>query len=115
MDDRKVFGGQHGLFGRPLSRRSALQGLGAGGLGALASAGLPRYASAQATTTIVSWASAGQRWEFPEKGVLPLFKAKFPQIDVQIFAEPIGDMLAKTAVAMASKSDRYDVIFDDYN
>ena len=24
-------------------------------------------------------------------------------------------MLAKTAVAMASKSDRYDVIFDDYN
>jgi ABC-type glycerol-3-phosphate transport system substrate-binding protein len=50
-----------------------------------------------------------------KKGVLPLFKQKFPHIDVQIFAEPIGDMLAKTAVAMASKSDRYDVIFDDYN
>jgi ABC-type glycerol-3-phosphate transport system substrate-binding protein len=115
MDGRKVFGGPQELFGRPLSRRSALKGLGAGGLGALASAGLPRYGSAQATTAIVSWASAGQRWEFPEKGVLPLFKEKFPHIDVQIFAEPIGDMLAKTAVAMASKSDRYDVIFDDYN
>ena len=71
--------------------------------------------AADAPTTIVSWASAGQRWEFPEKGVLPLFKKKFPNIDVQIFAEPIGDMLAKTAIAMASKSDRYDVIFDDYN
>ena len=56
--------------------------------------GLDRPARA-AGTTIVSWASAGQRWEFPEKGVLPLFKAKFPHIDVQIFAEPIGDMLAK--------------------
>ena len=53
MDGRKIFGGQHGLFGRPLSRRSALKGLGAGGVGALASAGLPRYASAQATSTIV--------------------------------------------------------------
>ena len=93
MDGGKGFAGRRGSFGVPLSRRSALKGLGAGGLGALASAGLPRYASAQATTTIVSWASAGQRWEFPEKGVLPLFKKKFPNIDVQIFAEPIGDML----------------------
>ena len=37
MDGRKIFGGQQGLFGRPLSRRSTLKGLGAGGLGALAS------------------------------------------------------------------------------
>ena len=48
--------------------------------------------------------------EFPRGAAA--FKEKFPHIDVQIFAEPIGDMLAKTAVAMASKSDRYDVIFD---
>ena len=117
MGGRKSFAGADGLFGAPLSRRSALKRMGAGGLGALAaSAGLSGAArSADAPTTIVSWASAGQRWEFPEKGVLPLFKKKFPNIDVQIFAEPIGDMLAKTAVAMASKSDRYDVIFDDYN
>ena len=117
MSGRKSFAGADGLFGAPLSRRSALKRMGAGGLGALAaSAGLSGVArSADAPTTIVSWASAGQRWEFPEKGVLPLFKKKFPNIDVQIFAEPIGDMLAKTAVAMGAKSDRYDVIFDDYN
>ncbi|MEA3150187.1 MAG: multiple sugar transport system substrate-binding protein [Gammaproteobacteria bacterium] len=117
MNGSKSSVGHRGLPGVPLSRRSALRTIGAGGVGALAAfAGLSRSAcAADATTTIVSWASAGQRWEFPEKGVLPLFKKKFPNIDVQIFAEPIGDMLAKTAVAMASKSDRYDVIFDDYN
>lgn len=53
-----------------------------------------------AEVTLVSWASAGQRWEFPERDVYPLFKKKFPNVDVQIVAEPIADMLPKTAVAM---------------
>ncbi len=98
--------------GASISRRSALR---AAGLAAAAGlAWRPRPASA-ASTTIVSWASAGQRWEFPEKGVYPLFQKKFPDIEVQIVAEPIADMLPKTAIALASKSDRYDVIFDDYN
>src|SRR5258708_25019681 len=68
-----------------------------------------------AATSIVSWASAGQRWEFPQRGVYPLFQKKFPDIKVQIVAEPIADMLPKTAVALASQSDRYDVIHQDYN
>src|SRR5580693_6720365 len=98
-----------------LTRRSAMRAAGAAGVaGALGSTGLLRPARA-AGTTIVSWASAGQRWEFPEKGVYPLFQKKFPDIKVQIFAEPIADMLPKTTIALASKSDRYDVIFDDYN
>ena len=98
--------------GRTITRRSALRGAGiAGGLG-----GTGLVLPARATgTTIVSWASAGQRWEFPEKGVYPLFQKKFPDIAVQVVAEPIADMLPKTAIALASKSDRYDVIFDDYN
>ncbi len=104
--------------GAPILRRSTLQAAGAAGLmAAVATTGLSgRSRQAQAaTTTIVSWASAGQRWEFPQKGVYPLFQRKFPGIDVQIVAEPIADMLPKTAIALASKSDRYDVIFDDYN
>ncbi len=101
--------------GRMITRRSALRAAGAAGIaGVAARTGLIRPAHA-AGTTIVSWASAGQRWEFPEKGVYPLFKKKFPDIDVQIVAEPIADMLPKTAIALASKSDRYDVIFDDYD
>ena len=96
---------------RGISRRAALGTIG----GALAAPALGRYARAADNVTIVSWASAGQRWEFPQKGVYPLFQKKFPNIQVQVTAEPIADMLPKTAVAMASKSDRYDVIHEDYN
>jgi ABC-type glycerol-3-phosphate transport system substrate-binding protein len=101
--------------GRVVTRRSALRAAGAVAVaGSTATAGLLRPARA-AGTTIVSWASAGQRWEFPEKGVYPLFQKKFPDIQVQIVSEPIADMLPKSTIALASKSDRYDVIFDDYN
>jgi len=95
------------------TRRGVLKALGGAGLATLAA---PSIRNAQAATTkIVSWASAGQRWEFPQRGVYPLFQKKFPNIEVEIVAEPIADMLPKTAVAMAAKSDRYDVIHDDYN
>ncbi|MGZ5908722.1 MAG: ABC transporter substrate-binding protein [Reyranella sp.] len=99
--------------GSSVPRRSILKGLAlAVGSGAL---GLAAPAVRAAPATVVSWASAGQRWEFPQRGVYPLFQKKFPDIKVQIVAEPIADMLPKTAVAMASKSDRYDVIHEDYN
>lgn len=91
-----------------LKATGAVAGLGAVGLAAPA-------VRAAGPVTVVSWASAGQRWEFPQKGVYPLFQKKFPDIKIQIVAEPIADMLPKTAVAMASKSDRYDVIHEDYN
>jgi ABC-type glycerol-3-phosphate transport system substrate-binding protein len=97
-----------------ITRRAALQGLGAAALAAPA-LGMSGGAARAGTTTIVSWASAGQRWEFPQRGVYPLFQKKFPDITVQIAAEPIADMLPKTAVAIASKTDRYDVIHEDYN
>jgi ABC-type glycerol-3-phosphate transport system substrate-binding protein len=106
-------GHRKGGGGSPVPRRSILKGLGlAVGSGAL---GLAAPAVRAAPASIVSWASAGQRWEFPQRGVYPLFQKKFPDIKVQIVAEPIADMLPKTAVAMASKSDRYDVIHEDYN
>lgn len=92
-------------------RRAALRTAGGATLAALARPFVARAAG----VTLTSWASAGQRWEFPQKGVYPLFKKKFPNIDVEVVAEPIADMLPKTAIAMASKSDRYDVIHDDYN
>jgi ABC-type glycerol-3-phosphate transport system substrate-binding protein len=105
-----------------VSRREALRAFSRIGFGALAAANLRRLpsgwsstAEAAQSTTIVSWASAGQRWEWPQKGILPLFEKKFPNIKVEITAEPIADMLPKSAVAMAAKSDRYDVIHEDYN
>ena len=96
---------------RRLSRRSALELLGSASVAGLAGA---RAARAAEATTIVSWASAGQRWEFAQKGVYPLFRKKFPNIAVRFTADPLADMLPKSAVVMASKTDRYDVIQDDY-
>lgn len=105
------------------SRRRFLRGvLGAGaGVGMAAVLG-PRWVIAapagrvsRQEVTITSWAPAGQRWEFPQRGVYPLFQKKFPNIKVEFVAEPIADMLPKTVVAMGAKSDRYDVIHDDYN
>jgi multiple sugar transport system substrate-binding protein len=100
------------------TRRAALKALGGVGVAALAAPALLASggrAGAAGTVNLVSWASAGQRWEFPQRGVYPLFQKKFPNITVQIVAEPIADMLPKSAVAMASKSDRYDIIHEDYN
>jgi ABC-type glycerol-3-phosphate transport system substrate-binding protein len=73
-----------------------------------------RGARAAESVNIISWESAGQRWELTQKGIYPLFQKKFPNIAVRFTAEPIADMLPKTAIAMASKSDRYDVIQEDY-
>jgi trehalose/maltose transport system substrate-binding protein len=105
-----------------VTRREALRAAGRGGFAALAAVNvrwlaggwLPPAEGAQ-STKIVSWAPAGQRWEFPQKGVYPLFQKKFPNINVELVAEPIADMLPKTAVAMSAKSDRYDLIHEDYN
>src|SRR3982074_3220656 len=89
--------------GRPVPRRSILKGLGlAVGSGAVGVGG-PSVRAAPATTRFLG--AAGRGWGFPQGGVSPLFKKKSPDIKVQIVAEPIADMLPKTAVAMASKSD----------
>jgi sorbitol/mannitol transport system substrate-binding protein len=105
-----------------LTRREALRAAGRVGFGALAAAnagwlteGSLAPAQAAGSTTVVSWAPAGQRWEFPQRGVYPLFQKKFPNIQVEFVAEPIADMLPKTAIAMSAKSDRYDLIHEDYN
>jgi ABC-type glycerol-3-phosphate transport system substrate-binding protein len=100
--------------GDPITRRTAIRRVAL----SVAAPAFLRFASTRAiaaeTTPIVSWASAGQRWEFAQRGVYPLFQKQVPNIQVQFTADPISDMLPKTAVAMNSKTDRYDVIEEDY-
>ncbi len=103
------------IMGYGFSRRSLLKAAGGAATVALTTPTFLRStAMAADTTTIVSWASAGQRWELTQKGIYPMFQKKFPDIQLQVTAEPIADMLPKTAIAMSSKSDRYDVIQEDY-
>jgi ABC-type glycerol-3-phosphate transport system substrate-binding protein len=100
--------------GAGISRRSLIR-VGAAALAAPSVLRLvSRSAQAASPATIVAWSCAGQRWEFPQKGVYPLFQKKFPDIQVQFTADPIADMAPKAAIAMSSKSDRYDSILMDY-
>lgn len=64
--------------------------------------------------SIVYWGESGERWEWPERAALPLFNKIWPKINVSITAGPIGDILPKMQIALASKTDRYDVISEDY-
>lgn len=96
-----------------LSRRRTF-GL-AGGALALGAGGLWRPGNARASTSIVSYSPAGQRWEFPQRAIYPMFQEVQPDIAVQFVAEPIADMLPKAAVALGARSTAYDTIYTDYN
>jgi multiple sugar transport system substrate-binding protein len=101
-----------------ITRRAALKGIGGAGIAGVAGSGLISLgakSAGAATTTIISWAGAGQRWEFAQKGIYPLYQKKHPDIEVTIVTDPIGDILAKVAIEMSTKTDRYDVICEDYN
>jgi multiple sugar transport system substrate-binding protein len=91
------------------SRRSVLQGLGAGA--ATMAAFRPALA---AETELKAWVASGQRWEFANRGVAPLFEAANPDVSVKITSTPIANYGSKVAAAMAGGSTEWDVIQLDY-
>jgi multiple sugar transport system substrate-binding protein len=93
------------------SRRRFLQGLAAG---AFAVTGLPTIRAYAAQTTLKVWAASGQRWEFANRGVAPLFEKAHPNVAVEIAATPISNFGSKVAAAMAAGSTDWDVIQLDY-
>ena len=104
------------LTRREVMKRGAALGLAGSalaGYGAL----VPRGARAQdesLSAKLVSWAPSGQRWELPQKAVYPLFQEKFPNIEVEWIAEPIADYIPRTVIEMSARSDRYDILHNDY-
>ena len=104
------------LTRRQILQRGAALGVTATALGSLL--GDARRAAAQTPTpsgNLVSWAPAGQRWELPQRAVYPLFQEKFPDITIEWIAEPINDYIPRTVIEMSAKSDKYDILHDDYN
>ena len=65
--------------------------------------------------TLVDWEEAGERWELPKRGVYPIWQMIHPNVMLEIQATPIGEMFPKIQLAMASKSDKYDIIDHDYS
>jgi ABC-type glycerol-3-phosphate transport system substrate-binding protein len=58
---------------------------------------------------------AGQRWGLPTQAVVPLFKERFPNVDVDIVAEPFGEAYTKIQLRAASGSSSYNTAWVDSN
>ena len=102
-----------------ISRRKFLKVTTAGGLGLFATAcGLGNTSSPStakaATGSVNVFCSAGQRWELPQRGVLPLFQQKFPAITVNIQPVPHDEATTKVQLAMSSQTSQFDGVFTDY-
>ena len=102
------------MFELAISRRRFLKVTTAGGIGLWATAcGLGNTSTPTANRVNV-FCSAGQRWELPQRGVLPLFQQKFPSITVNLQPVPHDEATTKVQLAMSSHTDQFDVVFTDY-
>ena len=107
-----------------ISRRRVMQLMAAGaavtatGLGSrkasAATNGPGWYTDDKLKGKVTMFVSAGQRWELPSRVVLPLFKERFPNVEVDIQAGPHGDMVTKTMLLASSRSTDLDVLFSDF-
>ena len=64
---------------------------------------------------VVAYTFAGQRWGLPLEAVVGTFKERFPNVNVKIIAEPVGEAYTKMQVYAASKSDSYNCAINDHN
>ena len=72
------------------------------------------YTDDKLTGKVTMFVSAGQRWELPARGVLPLFNERFPNVEVDIQAGPHGEHVTKSMMLATSKSSAMDVLYTDF-
>ena len=72
------------------------------------------YTDDKITGKVTMMVSAGQRWELPSRGVLPIFNERFPNIEVDIQAGPHSEMVTKGMMLASSKSSTMDVLYTDF-
>ena len=94
------------------SRRKMLKTIGAAALMYAGQRSL--RAEASQSTTLRVWAASGQRWEFANRGIAPLFEKANPGVKVEVTGTPIANYGAKVAAAMAAGAAQWDIIQLDY-
>jgi sorbitol/mannitol transport system substrate-binding protein len=57
----------------------------------------------------------GPRWGLPTSAVVPLFKERFPNVEVEIIAEPVSEAYTKVQMRAASGSSSYNTAWVDAN
>ncbi|MBM3516405.1 MAG: extracellular solute-binding protein [Alphaproteobacteria bacterium] len=93
------------LAGTSLARRRAI---------AQETKGPGWYTDDKISGKVVMLVSAGQRWELPSRGVLPLFNERFPNIEVDIQPGPHSEMVTKMMTLATSRSSDTDVLYTDF-
>ncbi|MBM3516404.1 MAG: extracellular solute-binding protein [Alphaproteobacteria bacterium] len=73
------------------------------------------YTDDKLTGKVVMYTFAGQRWGLPPKAMLPTFKERFPNVEVEVVDEPVGEAYGKIQMRAASKSDAFNTQWADHN
>ncbi len=97
-----------------LSRRRMMQLSAAASLAAVAKAYQPNEVRADVKGKVSLYDFSGHRWEDVHRAILPLFEKKYPNIEVDIIGEPIGDAYMKISVIMSSQIDTFNTLIADF-
>jgi sorbitol/mannitol transport system substrate-binding protein len=73
------------------------------------------YSDPKLTGKVTMFTFAGQRWGLPTQAVVPTFKERFPNVQVDIITEPFGEAYSKIQLRAASGSSSYNTAWVDAN
>ncbi len=111
-----------------LTRRTMLQTSAALAAGAAVTSNLKEARAAGADTNGPGWYTddsltgkvtcitfSGQRWGLPPAACIPTFLERFPNVEMELIDEPVGEGYTKIQMRAASKSSSYNTAIADSN
>ena len=73
------------------------------------------YTDESLSGDVVAYTFSGQRWGLPLEAVVATFKERFPNVNVKIISEPVGEAYTKMQIYAASRSSSYNAAICDHN
>ena len=73
------------------------------------------YTDDALTGKVTCYTFSGQRWGLPPKAVVPVFKERFPNVEVEIIDEPLSEGYTKVQMRAASQSTTFNCAIADSN
>ena len=111
-----------------MTRRRMLEASALGAATALVAGNVPKARAASADThgpgwytddqlkgKVVCYTFSGQRWGLAPRAVVPTFKERFPNVELQIIDEPLGEGYTKIQMRAASKASTFNCAIADSN
>ncbi len=73
------------------------------------------YTDDKLTGKVVCITFSGQRWGLPPAATIPTFLERFPNVEIELIDEPVGEGYTKIQMRAASKSSSYNTAIADSN